>query len=139
MTQDRNDLADFFGPVVHQYTRAQAIADGVLIDVSRTAAEAGFCFPVAMTAAAWADCVAWNEADSECQTHQDQSARLWDVVWMASRAARQAQGIERVPFRLYRIPRDGRSIGARLTTLHLHIGPGDDGRPVITILMPDES
>lgn len=139
MTQDRNAPADPFGSMIHRYTRAQAIADGVLVDVTRAAAEAGFRLPVAMTAAAWADCVAWSNADGERQTHQDRSGRLWDVVWMASKAARQAQDAARVPFQLYRVPRDGRSIRARLTTLHLHIGPGDDGEPVITILMSDES
>ena len=37
--------------LIHSYTRAEAIADGVLIDVSATAREAGFKYPVALTAA----------------------------------------------------------------------------------------
>ena len=44
--------------VIFSYTRAQAIADGVLIDVSELAKEAGFRFPVAVTAGVWAECVA---------------------------------------------------------------------------------
>jgi hypothetical protein len=40
-----------FGEVIFSYTRAQAIADRVLIDVTPTALEAGFRFPVATTAA----------------------------------------------------------------------------------------
>ena len=52
-----------FGEVISVYTRAQALADGVLIDAGAMAAEAGFRFPVAITAAAWADCVAWDDAD----------------------------------------------------------------------------
>ena len=36
----------FFGEVVYSYSRAQALADGVLIDVSDTAREAGFRWPV---------------------------------------------------------------------------------------------
>jgi type I site-specific restriction endonuclease len=40
-----------FGEVIFSYTRAQAIADRVLIDVTPTALEAGFRFPVAVTAA----------------------------------------------------------------------------------------
>ena len=39
--------------VISQYTRAQAIEDGVLIDVSKMAKEAGFTIPVAVTAAVW--------------------------------------------------------------------------------------
>src|SRR6185437_8267129 len=38
-----------FGEVIYSYTRAQAIADGVLVDVSETAKEAGFKYPVALT------------------------------------------------------------------------------------------
>ena len=47
-----------FGPVIYAYTRAQAIEDGVLADVTETAKEAGFKLPVAVWpcspgAAAW--------------------------------------------------------------------------------------
>jgi hypothetical protein len=40
--------------LISRYTRAEAIADGVLIDVSERAREAGFTVPVAVTAAVWA-------------------------------------------------------------------------------------
>ncbi|WP_244158381.1 DUF6573 family protein [Caballeronia fortuita] len=110
---------------------------GALIDVSATAREAGFRIPVAMTLAAWDDCVAWTERDSKRQTAQDGAGRLWDVVWMAYLAARSAKG-NCCPFRLYRVARGGHSTRPRLTTLHLHIGPGDDGDPVVTVLVPNE-
>ncbi|MDE2205458.1 MAG: hypothetical protein KGK12_02325, partial [Armatimonadetes bacterium] len=41
--------------VIYSYTRREALEDGVLIDVSKMAAEAGFRYPVALTAALWAD------------------------------------------------------------------------------------
>src|SRR4051794_4558851 len=41
---------DIFGEVIFAYTRADALADGVLIDVTDTAKEAGFRIPVAVTA-----------------------------------------------------------------------------------------
>jgi len=66
----------FFGEVISTYTRARALEDGVLVDVRAMAKEAGFRFPVAMTAAAWDDCVAWTDADSDRQVHQDQAGRL---------------------------------------------------------------
>jgi hypothetical protein len=44
--------------LIHRYTRADAIRDGVLIDVSTVAREAGIRYPVALIAAAWAKCVA---------------------------------------------------------------------------------
>ena len=97
----------FFGQVISVYTRAQALADGVLIDAGPMAREAGFRWPVAITSAGWEDCVAWSESDSDRQTHQDQSGRLWDVLFMAAHAARtNAGGGTRAPVRaLPRAPR----------------------------------
>ncbi|MGB5670088.1 MAG: DUF6573 family protein [Sedimenticolaceae bacterium] len=129
----------FFGEVISVYTRAQALADGVLIDAGPMAREVGFRWPVAITVAAWEDCIAWNESDSERQTPQDQSGRLWDVLFMAAYAARtRAEAGPELRFELYRVPRDGRSTEAELTRLKLVIGPGDADEPVITILLPNE-
>ena len=129
----------FFGKVISVYTRAQALADGVLIDAGPMAREAGFRWPVAITAGAWADCVTWSDVDSERQTHQDQSGRLWDVLFMAAHAVRtHADAGAQLLFELYRVPRDGRSTEAELTTLKLVVGPGDEGEPVTTILLRNE-
>lgn len=129
----------FFGEVISVYTRAQALADGVLIDAGPMSREAGFCWPVAITAGAWADCVAWDDADSKRQTHQDLSGRLWDVLFMAAYAARaNANAGSELLFELYRVPRDGEATEAELTRLKLVVGPGDDGEPVMTILLPNE-
>ena len=57
---EHKSLEDVFGPVVASYSRAQAIEDGVLIDVTAMAREAGFKWPVALTHTAWCDCVAWT-------------------------------------------------------------------------------
>ena len=40
--------------IIYAYTRAQAIEDGELVDVSETARESGIKFPVAVTRAVWA-------------------------------------------------------------------------------------
>ena len=40
-------------PVIFSYTRAQAIEDGVLVDLTEWAAETGFKIPVACTATVW--------------------------------------------------------------------------------------
>lgn len=127
--------ADF----VYTYTRAQALADGVLADASALAREAGFKIPVALTAAAWADCVAWSAADTErTGVPQDETGRLWDVLWMASCAARRHRdaNADRVPFEVLRVPRGRRR--ATRCALVLHIGPGDGGEPVLTIMLPGE-
>lgn len=133
-----NTMNDSFGELIYSYTRQQAIEDGYLIDVSELAVEAGFRVPVAVTRAAWADCVEWSEVDSRRQTYQDEAGRLWDVLWMAMSAARRGAGVQRLVFQLYRVPRGGHGVRPRLVKLVAHIGPGDDGDPVITILLPGE-
>lgn len=132
------DLDTLFGQVIHRYTRAQALDDGVLVDVTETAREAGFRVPVALTAAAWSRVVEWSAADSARQVPQDESGRLWDVLWMSYLAARRASGGCRVAFQVHVVPRGGRATRPRPMTLHLHIGPGDEGEPVITVMNPDE-
>lgn len=138
MHTDPLNLEAIFGEAIHAYTRAQAIADGLLVDVTETARNAGFRVPVAITAAAWDKAVAWSNEDTARQTPQDEAGRLWDVVWMSYVAARRASGSCRVPVQLHVVPRDGTTTTPRLTTLHMVIGPGDEGEAVITLMNPDE-
>jgi len=134
-----SDPAEPFGPVIYAYTRTQAIEDGVLIDITNTAREAGFSCPMAISNSAWQECIAWTDKDSKRQVHQDQSGRLWDVVWMAFLAIRSASSSgQQLLFQLYRIPRGGRKRKPRLTTLKLIAGPGDARELAITIMLPHE-
>jgi hypothetical protein len=122
--------------VIHTYTRCEALDDGVLMDAGAMAQEAGFKVPVALTAQVWATCVSWS---SEERAPQDESGRLWDVLWMASLAARAAArrgDSARVAFEVRVVPRGGRR--PKLTRLALMLGPGDQGECVATILTPDE-
>lgn len=136
---EHKSLEDVFGPVVASYNRAQAIEDGVLIDVTAMAREAGFKWPVALTHTAWCDCVAWTERDNRFQVHQDESGRLWDVLFMAFYAIRTATAPgDRLLFSLYRVPKDGHSTEAREVSLKLMVGLGDAGEPVVTIMLPNE-
>ena len=136
---EHKSLEDVFGPVVASYSRAQAIEDGVLIDVTAMAREAGFKWPVALTHTAWCDCVAWTERNNRFQVHQDESGRLWDVLFMAFYAIRTATvPRDRLLFSLYRVPKDGHSTEAGEVSLKLMVGPGDAGEPVVTIMLPNE-
>jgi hypothetical protein len=58
------------------YTRADAIRDCVLIDVSPVAREVGLRYPVAFTRAVWERCIAVPPG----VLCQDESGRLWDVA-----------------------------------------------------------
>ena len=81
-TSNKETAESFFGNVISTYTRAQAIEDGVLVEAGAMAKEVGFkAWPVALTAEAWADCVAWTDDDSKQQVHQDQSGRLGYLVY----------------------------------------------------------
>lgn len=136
---EHKSLEDVFGPVVASYSRVQAIEDGVLIDVTAMAREAGFRWPVALTHTAWCDSVAWTERDNRFQVHQDESGRLWDVLFMAFYAIRTATAPgDRLLFSLYRVPKDGHSTEAEEVSLKLMVGPGDAGEPVVTIMLPNE-
>jgi len=127
--------------VVSVYTRAQAIEDGVLVDVSELARERGYKFPVAVTSAVWEDCIAWADEDSKRQGWpQDQKGRLWDVLNMAALATRSPAAMlaeDRCRVTLYRVPRHGKA-RIELVDLVMVIGPGDDPAPVMTIMFPDE-
>ena len=132
-------MTDFFGPVIHSYTRKNAIDDGVLIDVTETAIEAGIKFPFAVTQAVWNKYIEWTQDDTAKQSYQDQPGRLWDIVWMARHAMLNAKGdIQEILFELYCIPRDGKSKRAKRTTLKIILGPGDQGEAVLTVLLPNE-
>ena len=136
-----NPFAD--ADLVHRYTRADAIRDGMLVDVSETAAEAGFSIPTAVTATVFDQCVRWTDEDAKKKpnVYQDEAGRLWDVMWMAACKARllaQAGNKSSTAlFQLLVVPRPGHG-RRRVRTLKLAIGPGDDGEPVATILLPNE-
>ena len=123
-----------FGPIIYAYTRAQAIADGVQVDITTTAQEAGIRFPVFITRTAFALYVTVPPD----VTGQDEAGRLWDVVWMLRFAIRKAPpGQTRLPFALY-VRNDNHA--PRLIKLIATCGPLDLAKPepAITIMMPDE-
>lgn len=122
--------------VIHSYTRAQAIADGVLVDVTEQAKAHGFKLPMVLTHAVWTQTVEWTEHDKR-GLGQSTEGRLSDVLLMAYQAARTTQG-DRAPFQVLVVPRSGSGEKARTMDLVLHIGPGDAGEPVLTVMLPGE-
>ena len=132
MKTENNDSP--FGPVIYSYTRAQAVADGVQVEVTKTAQEAGIKYPLFLTRAVFDKYVAVPPD----VTGQDEAGRLWDVVWMTRFAIlRSRPGCDRIPVAFY-VRNDNRA--ARLVKLIATCGALDidDPQPAITILMPDE-
>lgn len=118
-------------------SRADAIRAGELVEAPRELVhEAGLGVPVALTRAAWEDCVRWDPADGGMQ---DETGRLWDVLWMTRAAASRNPATSRADVVLYRVPRSGQGWTqpkkARLVAV---IGPGDHGEAVLTLMLPEE-
>jgi hypothetical protein len=128
------DRENFFGGIIYAYTRAQAVADGVQVDVTKTAQEAGIKFPMFLTRAVFDAYVAVPEG----VTGQDEAGRLWDVVWMTRFAILRAHGhTDRCPVALY-VRNDNRA--AKLVKLIAACSALDitDPSPAITVMLPDE-
>ena len=147
--------------VISVYTRQQAIEDGILVDCEQ--APMGemrtqlLKWPLAMTATAFHRYV-WP-IDEEANLPPDQSleGRFWDVVWMFHAAVKGTVPAQRIDpcnllFDFYCIvaepalssnetidatARSGPE-GMRLVTLKAVSGPGDDGEPVMTFMLPEE-
>jgi len=132
-TPDTHDNSPF-GPVIYTYTRKQAIADGVQVDVTKTAKEAGISYPVFLTRSVF-DAYVAVPAGVECQ---DEAGRLWDVIWMLRFAIIRSRGHgDRVPVALY-VRNDNQR--AKLVKLIATCGPldFDDPAPAITVMLPGE-
>lgn len=120
--------ASFFGTadtadIIHSYTRAEAIADGVLVDLTDAPErrEAGFKCPVACTREVYEECIALTPAAE--RAGNDVKSRLWDVLWMLRNAVGRNSAPEAL-FKLYCV-RD--RVRSTHTTLKAVAGPGDDG------------
>ncbi len=119
--------------IISRYTRTDAINDGQLIDVTDTAKEAGFLYPIAVTQAVWADYVVPDERSRKYG--QDEAGRLWDILWMLKYAIKRGEGGSNLLFSVHMIMQEKNK---RLVKFKSLCHPGDAGEPVITIMMPDE-
>jgi len=126
---------EIFDPVIITYTRKQALADGVQVDVSTLAREARFGIPVFLTAAVHESFVKVPAGVS----YQSETGRLWDILWMLRWAiGKKRSDARRIPFQLY--VRNSDTEGAKLITLAAEVGAldFDDPQPALTISLPDE-
>jgi hypothetical protein len=120
--------------VIFAYTRQQALSDGVLVDVSSLAKEAGFVFPVALTETLYHSyIVPALDLVAEGQSIQ---GRLWDLLFVLRFAIANARDTDTILFKVLFLM----SAGSTPVPIELKAvcGPGDDGEPVLTIMLPDE-
>jgi uncharacterized protein DUF6573 len=125
-------MEELFGPPIHVCSRAQALADGVLVDLTEWASDGpkgmlgGFRVPVAVSASVWADI---NSVPEELEGRQDVRGRARDVLWMARLACgRSGTSVEK-----FRVLLDVAGSKERERTYRLVSSPGDLNEPVLTI------
>ena len=116
-------MDNIFGEVISCYSRAQALEDGVLVDLSEWARETGIRFPVACTAELW------SKIEAPKRSNQDTRGRAHDVLCLLAFAARRMAG-DRMAYRV--------KLGRCTVTIKAICGPGDDAEPVITLMLPHE-
>lgn len=129
--RETSTVEEVFGPVVSRYTREQALADGVLVDVTERARDAGFRFPVAVSRKLWDQCIV--PSDEDRKAGQSEEGRLWDVLVLLYYKAVVMKG-DIVHFGV--AFRNHGTSGIYI--LKAVCGPGDHGEPAITIMMSDE-
>lgn len=117
--------------VIYAYTRKQALEDGELADVSTIAREAGLKFPTALTKMLFAELTPSKEEEARGQSF---SGRLWDLFTMFKFAVRNGNTSNVVEF-TFLVARADKTVEVRVKGI---CGPGDDARPVLTFMLPDE-
>jgi hypothetical protein len=119
-------------PVIHSYSRADALADGTLVDVTEAARAAKFRMPVAVTRTIWTRCV---EVPDDVQ-NMSESVRLWRVLHALYIAIALCFGrSHRLTFKLD-VPSSDRAVDN--DEILAVCGLGDEGEPVLTLMAPDE-
>ena len=124
-------------PVIFSYTRAQAIEDGVLVDLTEWARETGFKIPVACTSTIWHRYITPPAGTRELG--QSERGRAHDLLWLLYLAIRRNKTREptedRLRFEVIFLQAPNKPETIQLTAI---CGPGDKGEPVLTILTSDE-
>jgi hypothetical protein len=116
--------------LIDSYSRAEAIADGTLVDVTQMAKQSGIKYPVAITQAVDASidgAVAKNRSDYQ--------GILSDVLTCFRFSALKYQN-DTLNFKV--LIWDNEAQGNKLNEFKAVVGPGDTPAPVITISLPSE-
>ena len=115
--------------IIFSYTRAQAIEDGVLVDLSGPfpVDTRVFKHPVACTSAVWQ-----LIEDAYEKAGQEYGATVWDICFMAVNCQIKQIDPTTVLFRV------GIPLCGKEHTLKIVCGPGDNYEPVMTVMLPYE-
>jgi hypothetical protein len=115
-----------FGETIYSYSRAQAIDDGVLVDLSQVdSIKQHWKLPFACTSAVWSII-----EEALKREDQDVSGICHDISTMAKLGVQGAGNSGQIHFKVIII--------GQMHELKLHIGPGDTASPVLTLMLPGE-
>lgn len=118
--------------VVSSYTREQAIDDGVLIDITELAKEAGFKIPVAVTNSLYEGYLKPTKAEEEFG--QSLNGRIWDLLIVLYYSAKGNKDNNTLQLEVSILFENGRKdVGFKSI-----IGLGNTAEPVLTIMLPHE-
>lgn len=123
-------MSDF--EVIAVYSRDQALVDGVLVDVSTLAKEAGFKWPVAVTDHLYHGYIV--PALDLVSAGQSISGRLWDVFSVLRAAIATGKDLSSLNITVCFLMSPN-AVPEPVEILAV-AGPGDSGEPVITIMLP---
>ena len=121
--------APLSSPVIYSYTRAQALANCILIDVTEIGEEVGFKPPVAITEALQNRL---TPTKNEAVFGQDYDSRLWNVLWVAAFTIKLAdRGTDTVTFTVVQQEVDAKSGQLQNVELRLRAvcGSGNEDKP----------
>jgi hypothetical protein len=123
---------------VSTYTRADAINDGVLIDITSTSKELGIKYPVAITQSL--DVLIQDKPDCE-----DVAGRIKDIIHMLHCAIQglipsKKKGEDTIFYDLImnNSKTDFSHYNPKIITLKALVHGGDNREPVMTIMLPEE-
>jgi hypothetical protein len=120
--------------VIYSYSRAQAIADGYLINVTAQAREAGIRWHTVVTDHLFTDYLC--PTDALLAVGQSLSGRLWDTFALLRSAIATSGITDRINFTvLFLMSPKAAPVPVELVAV---CGPGDQGEPVITIMLPED-
>src|SRR5689334_16502486 len=120
--------------VISRYTRADAIQDGTLIDLTANFSEISsqlYKFPVACTASVWAIVEAAVANKKHCN---DFAGVVWDILWMSQKGIVRKIDESQHIFRVI-ITGVGQQ---RQHDFKIICHGGDEAEPVLTIMLPEE-
>ncbi len=122
---------------VSTYTRKQAIEDGVLIDITDTAKEIGFISSVAVTSPVWHGYIV--PAKELEYFGQSVKGRVWDVISRLYFQIQCSEATDVIYFKtVFMMPEERHIYKQENVELKAVVSAGDNGEPVLTIMLPEE-